>query len=288
MGDPEERRKRAVGAAIEVARGLGIDADDARLIKDSNNTIVHLARPGVVAKVGTTTLRHDVLTTLEQELRIGRYLAERGAPTARPAANVSPGPHLHDDVVVTLWRYVEPAPEVEITDADLGDMLRRFHKAFADYPHELPGFMDNLLRAEAAIEDREATAALEEPDRSFLLVVARELRERLQDRPLPAHPLHGDPHLDGNVLIAEDGPLLVDFEGACRGPYEWDVSALERAAVGYRDIDRELLSVLSRMRSLTVATWCWMQYGRAREVDEAAHVHLDLLRQSSSGQPESG
>jgi hypothetical protein len=32
-----------------------------------------------------------------------------------------------------------------------------------------------------------------------------------------------------------------------------------------------------------VSTWCWMQYGRAPEVTEAAHVHLRLLREDASG-----
>lgn len=275
----------ALHAARDVATRLGIDPRNARVIKDSNNTIVHLVSADLVAKVGTTALRPNGLTTLGRELRIGRYLAERGAPIAPPAEGVSSGPHLHGEVVVTLWRYIEPAGGTEISDVGLGSMLRRFHDAFADYPGDLPSFIDNLDRAAIALQDAERTPALMNPDRSFLLDVAATLRENLQDRRLPRHALHGDPHLDGNVLFGKEGPLLVDFEGACLGPYEWDLSALGRAAGAYRDIDRELLADLCRMRSLTVSTWCWMQYGRAAEVDEAAHVHLGLLRETVDSPP---
>jgi hypothetical protein len=76
--------------------------------------------------------------------------------------------------------------------------------------------------------------------------------------------------------------LLIDLEAACIGPYEWDLTALEAARPMYSKLDDELLAVLSQMRSLCVSTWCWAQYGRAPEVDEGAHVHLRLLRDSAS------
>src|SRR5262245_56391198 len=42
--------------------------------------------------------------------------------------------------------------------------------------------------------------------------------------------LHGSPHA-GNWLRTAQGVLLLDFETACRGPLEWDVAALDDAAV---------------------------------------------------------
>jgi hypothetical protein len=48
----EERRQLAVEAAIGVADALGVVADRPRILKDSNNTIVHLAPAEVVAKGG--------------------------------------------------------------------------------------------------------------------------------------------------------------------------------------------------------------------------------------------
>lgn len=283
MDDSQARQKRAVAAASEVANGLGVPVLGTRVLKDSNNTIVLLEPAGLVAKVGTTILRPDAQQTLGREVAIGRYLAARGASVAPPAGDVAPGPHLKDGMAITLWRYIEPSIDPDVADEDLGRMLRSFHDTFIDYPEQLPDFTDNLTRAQSALEDVDRTPRLPESDRVFLLEVAASLRSELTARDLPRLPLHGDPHLDGNVVLSNSGPLLVDFEATCVGPYEWDLTSLDPARAAYPDADPELLARLSRMRSLTVSTSCWMQYGRAPEVDEAAHVHLKLLRGNASG-----
>src|SRR5438093_9400089 len=103
----KDRRRLATEAALGVAQELGIDARRPRILKDSNNTIVHLAPAPVVAKVGTSRFRDAKLESLDRELAVATYLAERGSPTVRPASDVDPGPHVQGDVTLTLWRYVE-------------------------------------------------------------------------------------------------------------------------------------------------------------------------------------
>jgi hypothetical protein len=91
-------------------------------------------------------------------------------------------------------------------------------------------------------------------------------------------PLHGSPHA-GNWLATAEGPLLLDFETACRGPIEWDLAALDDEAVDlFPGVDDELIALLRRMRSVCVAAKCWVEPNRAPEVSEAAHIHLKLLR----------
>ena len=46
----------------------------------------------------------------------------------------------------------------------------------------------------------------------------------------------------------------------------------------FPDVNRELIALLRRMRSVCVAAKCWVEPNRAPEVSEAAHVHLKLLR----------
>jgi hypothetical protein len=76
-----------------------------------------------------------------------------------------------------------------------------------------------------------------------------------------------------------DSLLLLDFETACRGPIEWDVAALDEAALHvFSDVNGELIALLRRIRSACVAAKCWVEPNRAPEVFEAAHVHLKLLR----------
>ncbi|MFN2527065.1 MAG: phosphotransferase enzyme family protein [Actinomycetota bacterium] len=281
MDDAGIRRGRAARAALAVAKRLGIETDGARVIKDSNNTIVHLLATSVVAKVGTSTLRPDIRAVLERELDIGLHLAERAAPIAPPVSHVSPGPHLERGTVITLWQYT-PSADSPVSTEQLGQMLTSFHRAFADYPEPLPDFTANLERARMGLEHTKLTSALSPSDRAFLLDMAADLEETLKNADIPRHPLHGDPHEDGNILPSNNGPLLIDFEAACVGPYEWDLTSLERAVDAYPLANRNLVMLLSRMRSVVVSASCWMQYGRAPEVDEAAHVHLNFLREKAS------
>jgi aminoglycoside/choline kinase family phosphotransferase len=73
--------------------------------------------------------------------------------------------------------------------------------------------------------------------------------------------------------------LLLDFETACVGPIEWDLAALgDDVLAFFPDADRDLISIMRRMRSVCVAAKCWVAPERAPELREAAHVHLKLLR----------
>jgi hypothetical protein len=49
-------------------------------------------------------------------------------------------------------------------------------------------------------------------------------------------------------------------------------------AMNYLGADVALVDQLREARSLCVAAWCWMHPERAPEVKEAAHFHLNVLR----------
>jgi hypothetical protein len=124
----------------------------------------------------------------------------------------------------------------------------------------------------------ERSPTLADSDRQFLSSVIGEVREALAGVVTKRRALHGSPHA-GNWLRTRRGPLLLDFETACSGPLEWDLAALDDAAVDpFADVDIELVRLLRRMRSVCVAAKCWVAPNRAPEVREAAQVHLKLLR----------
>jgi hypothetical protein len=278
MFDAAARQAHALHVAVSIGKEMDLRCEHAHVIKDSNNTIVHLAPSPVIAKVATTTLRPRTASVMTNELRIARFLAGRGAPIAPPASEVPAGPHARHETVLTLWAYCKHVPHRRVSDLQLASALRSFHAAFAAYPDPLPSFIENLDRARDALSRSSATPRLRDDDRTFLVDAGACIASSLAKFDLASLPLHGDPHLDGNILITDNGPLFVDFEAACAGPYEWDLTSLVRARLAYPDTRDDVLRILSKMRSLCVATWCWMQYGRAPEVTEAAHVHLSLLR----------
>jgi len=115
-------------------------------------------------------------------------------------------------------------------------------------------------------------------DQVFLRTVHQEVQTRISSIPWRPRRLHGSPH-SGNWLNTTQGLLLLDFETACRGPVEWDLSAMGHEAIGaFGPIDWQLLALLRRMQSMCVAVKCWLDPDRAPEVAEAALVHMRLLR----------
>jgi hypothetical protein len=263
---------KAVDAAVGVGRACGLAVERARILSDANNTLVHLGPAGVVAKVGTSAFRGVQLESLEREVAVAAFLAARGAPVIAPHAD--PGPHGWRDLTVTLWQYAEPA-RGEPLDAVAG--LRAVHDALAAFPGELPWFGVELGDARRLL-DPDRSPALAAGDRAFLRGVVDELQATLSGWHGPPRALHGSPH-EGNWLRTAEGWRLLDFETACRGPLEWDLTTLDDADVDrFGDVDRDRLALLRRMRSACVAAKCWVDPDRAPAVREAAHVHLRRLR----------
>jgi len=281
LHDAKKRRRRAVEAACAVAGSLGIACSSPRIMKDSNNTIVHLAPAAVVAKVGTSSIRRGMPHPLERELSIAQHLARHRAPIAPPASSVPPGPHRQRSTMLTLWEFRHHVPSRRADPSMLATALQELHRALADYPGELPPFTAHVEEAGNVLSDPSRTPDLNGADRSFLQAVQRTALALVRDLDSPTQPLHGEPHLDGNCLLTAEGPVFVDLEASCTGPKEWDLTSLPKeVAARFGSVDHELLASLTLVRSLCVAAWCWKQPQRAPEVAEAAHYHLSFLRQA--------
>jgi GNAT superfamily N-acetyltransferase len=122
--------------------------------------------------------------------------------------------------------------------------------------------------------------ALPEEDRRFLADSLRELHSGFEAFALGDRALHGGPHTS-NLLRTSRGLRWIDLDTVCRGPLEWDLAHLpEAAAAVFPEAEPNALAHARLLVSAEVAVWCWHTYGRAPEVDEAAHFHLDQLRAS--------
>jgi hypothetical protein len=282
MASAHERRRRAVQAAVAIASAYGIDATGARVLNDSNNTVVHLAPAPLVAKVATTTIRADAEEALEREVSVALHLSVNGAPIVVPSLEPPAGPHRQDGAAISLWTYRRHTPADERDAAAAGTALRSVHAALADYPGALPPFTDQLDHAEALLGAYGRLPSLSVADRALLDRSSERVRAALVEHPAPSHPLHGEAHL-GNLIRVGGRLLWLDFESACTGPLEWDLSSLPGGAItAFQRVDGPLLDVLRVARSFCVAVWCVAQPGRAPEVDEAAAVHLSLLRRAAA------
>jgi len=268
----------AIASVDRIARQVHLDATDAAVIKDSNNTIVLLPLEQLVAKVSTSVLLGRDRTALERELRIGVHVAAHGAKVARPADPAVAGPHRIGEAVLTFWQYHHPQTPPS-DQAELGRAVRGFHSALAELAGGLPTLADKIDHAAELFDDPDQTPGLTDQDRGIAAQAEPRIRE-LFDQLEPDTALHGEPH-DGNVIWTSDGPLLIDFEASCTGPLEWDLAYLpDEARERFPDRDDALIERLRVVVSYCVAAWCWAQPKRSPEVDAAAKHHLAQVRRS--------
>jgi len=248
------------------------------ILKDSNHTSIYLGPLPIVARVVASKSAHSAGTRLARELSVAEHLARAGAPVVAPTVDIPPGPHFEDDWAMTLWEYVAHRPVEEGDGAIAAEALRRIHGALAAYPGQLPSFAAVIDACCRLLQAENGLPSLPQTDKDFLLAEHDRLRRLPAMAGATPIAIHGDPHL-GNVLMTPEGPRWTDWESACVGPLEWDLSFLpEMSRAVVPAVNEELLAVLRDLRSVCVAVWCWAEPDRAPEKREAAEYHLRRLR----------
>jgi hypothetical protein len=222
----------ALAAAQAVAREHGVACDEAVHIAAGSNVLVHLKPAPVVARVmtGTAMLHDDPEQWLAREVAVGAFLTERTDLVVPPSDLLPPGPHEHDGLWMTLWKFVlhdahAPPPEPR----ELGGSLRELHAALADFPGDLAplsGIRDWLARLLAELRP---SPPLTQQDIEWLRFQLDALTPTVFESSLPAQALHGDASLS-NVLRTDGGLVWNDLEDVCAGPVAWDVAALVASA----------------------------------------------------------
>ncbi|MFQ1003571.1 phosphotransferase family protein [Modestobacter sp. SSW1-42] len=255
--------RRAVAAAVAVARAHGLGVDDPVVLADGINLVVHLRPAPVVARVATylPLVRPDPARAQRRDLLLAAALTSAGAPVLRPTDLLPPGPHPHDGFSTAFWQWVEVLPEQPTADvagrtlADLLAVLGTVDPGWSGGPLDTPfddlaGFVEHGVGLGAPTD---------------LVTRTAELTARL--RPLvtgDVQPLHGDAH-PGNLLRTPAGWVWADLEDTALGPRAWDVACLRhtrrldgRAAVDAMPdpmTDEELRPFLLLRRLHTTAWW---------------------------------
>jgi hypothetical protein len=276
-----ERQARAINAAQVIAQKYGVQPGRPVILKDTNNTIVHLAPEPIVAKVAVEK-RFREASSLEREVVVAGILAEAGAPVVRPTATLPPGPHYLNGVEVSFWELCPHDPNAEISVSEAGRALRVVHDSLnhmrANLP-ALPLFTLQMDEAASALRAPEHVPLLPEDDRLFLCRLYEKVRADFGTLSFNQQPLHGECHV-GQTIATPSGVRWLDFENVCMGPKEWDLAALDDEGVNaYGTSDPSLLALSRTARLFCIVTWCWTQPDRAPEVREAAEYHLAHLKQ---------
>jgi aminoglycoside phosphotransferase (APT) family kinase protein len=263
QGFSKTRAESAVGRAVGLARGAGLDVSGGEIVSEGVNVLVRLEPARALARVSQWS---DILHVdgafpwHAREAELSRYLADAGVPVPRPLA----GPFLDDGITISFWEWVDHDPRPELSDAQLGACLAVLHATLAGYEGELPGVRAVVAEVDPLAgygAEADTTAALRRK-------LAHLLGELDRHDPGRGRPLHGDAHA-GNVIAVDGRFVWLDFEEACCGPVEYDLASLVAFArlLGDRDerallagyggtIAHDLLELMVEARLLLIATWC--------------------------------
>lgn len=260
--DPRPARRadlsrRAVAAAVAVARDHGLHVDEPEVLNDQFSVQVHLAPAPVVAGVSTWTaaIRPDNATDLARKVAVTDHLESAGAPVVGSSRELPPGPHERDGLTMTFTRYAPPDGDREPTVADCLALLPDLHEALSTFPDALP------LLGPPTVDIPIGLAALDRhPDvltaaqRDRLLAAEERLRPYLAEPGDTTTVLHGDLH-PGNLLATGGELRWIDFEDVCRGPVGWDLALLRWMEPGAGDglADPEQLALASDLRAVHLA-----------------------------------
>jgi hypothetical protein len=193
---------RAVAAARSTASMLGLAADDAIVLNDSNRLVLHLPPCDIVARVAHSA--HQAGATFEVEL--ARRLAQSESPIATLDPRVEPQIYVHDGFVVTLWTYYEGVPPREVAPAEYAHALERLHAGMRQIDMATPHFTDRVAEAQWLVGSRDHTPDLPDADRELLSNTLRSLRRAVVERGGAQQLLHGEPH-PGNCSERGERPL---------------------------------------------------------------------------------
>lgn len=269
---------RAVAAALETVSSLGLPADDATVLHDSNKLTLLLSPCGVLARVAPAA---DQVAHFEVEL--AQRLAEAGCPVAAPEPRVEPRVHERDGFVVTLWTYHEPVTTREIPPADYAGALERLHAGMRRVDVPAPHFTDRVEQALRLVEDRDRSPSLAEADRELLVTTLRGLGGSIAGRGGAEQLLHGEPH-PGNVLATENGPLFIDLETCCRGPVEFDIAhAPEEVGPRYPGADQDLVRECRVLVLAMITAWRWDPGDQLPDGRRLGREWLDRIRAARRG-----
>jgi hypothetical protein len=268
---------RAVAAAKSIVSVLGLTADDAIVLSNSNKLALRLLPCDVLARVA-----YAGQEVAQFEVELAQRLAETESPAGALEPRVEPRVYDRVGFVVTLWTYYEPVATGEVSAADYANALERLHAGMRKLDVTTPHFTDRVAEAQQLVASRDLTPALSDADRELLSDTLGSLRQTICDRGAAEQLLHGEPH-PGNLLDTKSGLLFIDLETCCRGPVEFDLAHVpEEVSERYAGADQELLAECRGLVLAMVAAWRW---DRGDQFPNGQRAGRELLRALREGPP---
>lgn len=270
----EVTRARAVTTAI--AASLGLQADNAVVLQNSNKLSLRLTPCDVFARVAPVGQE-----VAQFEVDLARRLVEAGFPVCPVEPRVDPLVYTRDGFAVTLWTYYEPATP-RLSPADYAKALELLHVGMREVDMPSPRFTDRVAQAQGIVANPDLSPELAGAERVFLGGRLAGLRQAIEQRGTVEQLLHGEPH-PGNMLSTKVGPLFIDLETCCRGPVEFDLAHTpEEVCEHYPNLYEELLDDCRQLILAMIATWRWE---RGDQLPSGRRAGEEYLRALHDGPP---
>lgn len=197
-------------------RVVGLDSEDARLLRVGSNAVYRLSTP-VIVRISRTGVDVD---GARRTVAVARWLESVGYPSVR--AIDADQPIVIDGHAVTFWQSVSDDGDEYASVGEVARVLVDLHRLVAPEDLNLPA----LEPFDKATHRIEANDWLTSRDRDFLTETLAKMQEsyRELDFVLPQGVIHGDANV-GNVLHNSDGnPVVIDLDGFAIGSREWDLA----------------------------------------------------------------
>ncbi|MFF0739042.1 phosphotransferase enzyme family protein [Streptomyces sp. NPDC004111] len=267
---------RAIAAATSVAASLGLPADDAIVLHNSNKLALRLTPCGTFARVAFVGQE-----VAQFEVDLAQRLTEAGCPVCPLEPRADPRVYTQDGFAVTLWTYYEPVTP-QFSPAAYAKALEELHAGMRKVDVSSPRFTDRITEAEDVVAAPDRSPELADADRAFLRGRLTSLRRAVEKRGTAEQLLHGEPH-PGNVLSTRNGPVFIDLETCCRGPVEFDLAHVpEAVSAHYPNVDQELLGECRQLVLAMVAAWRWE---RGDQFPDGRRFGEEFLRALRGGPP---
>lgn len=258
-----------ISACLAVAQELGLVAESGRRISSSGRSVLLLEPCSVVAKLGPSS----ELPRFATEVELARHVQRRRGPVVPALLRANPGPHIRGQWVISFWEYAPcevGGEELELAAVPTYAELRAH---LDDFPGRLPSFSQPIEACREVLA-RDEVPGLSRPE---LDLVSRALEAAVSFAVPKADlcVLHGDPHAR-NLTQSFGEVMWLDLKSACRGPLEWDLTALPSVG-NFQPPNPERLASLRAVRSACVVIWCSQKPALEPHDREAIEYHLQQL-----------
>jgi aminoglycoside phosphotransferase (APT) family kinase protein len=194
---------------------VGLNADNARLLRLGSNAVYHLQNPVIVriSRPGADINRVARTVAVARWLESANYPAVRVIDVDQPLAV--------NGYIVSFWQSISDDGDQFASTPEIAAIIARLHQLTPPEDLRLPP-LDPFANAAERID---ASTWLTPDDHAFLTATQARLQKSYAalDFDLPPGVIHGDASV-GNVLLDTHGTaVLIDLDGFALGPREWDL-----------------------------------------------------------------